>query len=419
MTSIGTIPESPLAPLDWLPCPAEQELTHRVLYSESTPCGTRVVLATREANAKTARYIVERTVSENFVRVQQTRFMVGGLRIQFVRHGSGRLDSLAIEMIDPRSLLFSSFDDVVNRSKDSRHAALRDQFAFLLGSSVRGLPLTLEQRARLNQLNQTLGDEDLHGAISDVFGKSSLPSPVHTAVDRLRYWRNIVVRRPRAVASYAVSESARRLHLLLDPPGLFIVMLGPDGAGKSTAKNAIINGLRSIFSGTISWHWRPGVIWRVGPATPLRLPHAKQPRDRAMSILYLLAVFADTWVGYLRTGRGILMDHGLVTCDRYFRDVLVDPLRYRYNGPQWFPKFLEKLAPRPDLVIVLDADENVMFNRKPELTLEELRRQRAGYAQLAGANRNTRLIRSDVSIEQTSEDVLRQVIEFLSSRIAS
>jgi hypothetical protein len=71
---------------------------------------------------------------------------------------------------------------------------------------------------------------------------------------------------------------------------------------------------------------------------------------------------------------------GLIMFDRYFQDLLVDPIRYRYGGPMWLPRLLNAFVPPPDLLLlVLDAAEEVILSRKRELPPVELRRQRASY----------------------------------------
>jgi hypothetical protein len=102
--------------------------------------------------------------------------------------------------------------------------------------------------------------------------------------------------------------------------------------------------------------------------------------------------------------------------DRYFQDLLVDPLRYRYGGPTWFARLLNRFVPPPDLIfLVLDAEEEVILSRKREVPREELRRQRASYRQLTVDPRAT-LIRTDRGTEMTYEEACRFIVENMVER---
>jgi thymidylate kinase len=150
---------------------------------------------------------------------------------------------------------------------------------------------------------------------------------------------------------------------------------------------------------------------------PIANPHGEPPRGPLGSAVVLLGVFSDYWLGYIFVIRPVLARAGLVVFDRYYHDVLVDPLRYRYGGPMWLPRMLSRFVPLPDLsFLVLDADEDVILSRKRELPPEELRRQREGYQQFTGGDKRASLIRTDQGIEATVEKATRFVAEALSQR---
>ncbi len=419
MSTPGVVPQHDLEPVEWSEHLLQKGLCHYVIYSDVRACRTHVVLATKTSMRDSSLIVVNAAKEQGFIRVQQTQFMVGGLHICFVRN-TGGLEILFVDLLDDRTLLLPLPGDI--DPDKVHHVTDEEQLKFLLACSIRNLPLTPEQSERAAQLASRLPEQSVLSILRSLCGGNrKIAAPNSSIRNRLRYWCSLARNQPKSVAYYACRKLLRRAPLETGRRGMFVVMLGPDGAGKSTAKTALINAYAPLFTEILSWHWRPGLIWPVGPATPLRRPHAKQPRPTMLSLFYLAAVFLDTWAGYLRYGRAVLNRGGLITCDRYFRDVLVDPLRYRYKGPPWIPRLLGNWVPRPDLEIVLDADEKVMFDRKPELTVEELRRQRFAYAQLvqSASPARARLLRSDHSIEQTSQDVVNSVMVFLSSRTAS
>jgi hypothetical protein len=107
----------------------------------------------------------------------------------------------------------------------------------------------------------------------------------------------------------------------------------------------------------------------------------------------------------------------LVIFDRYYHDLLIDPLRYRYGGPMWLARFLGRLVPPPDLLfLVLDAEDGVILSRKREVPLEELRRQRAGYQQFITGDRRAALVTTDKGVQKTTEEATRLIVEYLAER---
>jgi len=199
--------------------------------------------------------------------------------------------------------------------------------------------------------------------------------------------------------------------------GLCIVMLGPDGTGKSTMRAQLLRDLAPMFQQTRSWHFRPRVIGRIGPGRPIKQPHSMRPRGWFASVLYLFTVFADYWLGYLLHIRPLLAGSSLVVLDRYFHDILIDPIRYRYGGPMWLVRGMRFFVPPRDILfLVLDADENVIYTRKRELSFEELSRQRKAYVAWAKEQPNSLIVRTDSSIEQSAAEVLQGVLHYINLR---
>lgn len=61
--------------------------------------------------------------------------------------------------------------------------------------------------------------------------------------------------------------------------------------------------------------------------------------------------------------------------DRYFYDYLIDPRRGRLALPQWNIRMFSFVVPKPDVILCLGADPEIIHARKPELPLEETKRQ--------------------------------------------
>jgi thymidylate kinase len=130
----------------------------------------------------------------------------------------------------------------------------------------------------------------------------------------------------------------------------------------------------------------------------------------------LFAYLLDYWLGYWLLIRPILARSGLVIFDRYFDDLLIDAKRYRYGRPLWVARVLRSFMPKPDLVLVLDAPDEVVLSRKQEVAPEEVRRQRRLYSQYQSEMPDSRLIDATASVDQVTAQSARAILEFLEQR---
>jgi thymidylate kinase len=134
-------------------------------------------------------------------------------------------------------------------------------------------------------------------------------------------------------------------------------------------------------------------------------------------MLQLLAHLADYWLGYWVAVRPVVARTGLVIFDRYFDDVIADPVRYRYGGPLWWPRLLRRLTPRPDLLFILDAPEEIVLARKRECEPEQLRMQRQSYLRLAAGDARARVIASGNPPQSVVNQCMESIVALLNQRL--
>lgn len=158
--------------------------------------------------------------------------------------------------------------------------------------------------------------------------------------------------------------------------GRFIVVAGPDGSGKTTITDAIAAHAQAKGVSVYRAHHRPGLIaGRRADAGPVTDPHAKPPRRFPLAAAKLLLVLADYLLGWAVLWRRHRRE-GLLLLERGWLDMAVDPRRYRL--PERLASGVVALArvlPRPDAVLLLTGDPELLHARKPEIGVAEVSRQ--------------------------------------------
>ena len=218
-----------------------------------------------------------------------------------------------------------------------------------------------------------------------------------------------------------------------------IALVGPDGAGKSTigrkleqispipvkyiymgvnleSSNLVLPTTRLLLEIKRARGGRPDIA--VGPhdaskARPRPKGLIKQVAAGLKSGLRLTNLIAEEWFRqtvvwyYTLRGYHVLQDRHFFF-DYYAHDIANDdphrPLSSRIHG-----FMLNKLYPKPDFVIFLDAPTEVLFARKPEGTLAALEERRQEYIRL----RDVVKAFAVVDVSQPVDEVAREISELI------
>jgi thymidylate kinase len=223
-----------------------------------------------------------------------------------------------------------------------------------------------------------------------------------------------------ASAQVGLKIALRGVRAWLRPNGLFCVMLGPDGVGKSTTIQRLQLELQTLFGPCRKERWRPGIIRKVTPDSSNRMPHAKLQRGGVTSTLFVFWLALDFSIGYAISAYPEMARSQTIIFDRYFHDLLIDPKRYRYAGPMWIARLISWfIPPRKALFIILDAEEEVILSRKQELPLHELRRQRNAYRNFGLRAPSSMIISTEKPVDEIVVEIIDKILDVLASRNAA
>lgn len=203
-------------------------------------------------------------------------------------------------------------------------------------------------------------------------------------------------RHPWLAVRRAAASLARKLKRFWRPTGLFVVILGPDGSGKSTVTGLVLGEMERAFRRTWRFHWRPGLLPKLkrgtdqpavahsgASSTQLQQPAQISKYRGLVSLARFLYYWLDFVLGYWLIIYPRKAQTTLVIGERYFADVLVHPARYGFDVSPRLMRLAARFVPSPDLLIVLGGDPEAIYARKPELPAALIEAQIRAYREEA------------------------------------
>ena len=210
--------------------------------------------------------------------------------------------------------------------------------------------------------------------------------------------------------------------------GLSVAFLAPDGGGKSTIIKGITESCAERFAAVSYFHFRPEWLKNLGqihianptqeqcenrePGTeppPNATPHDVKLQSRMKSFIRFMYYNVDFILGTWFKINPLKRKNHLVIFDRYYYDYFADTIRYKYNLSQSLIRRFARLIPRPDIVFILDADTEVIWNRKREVPLEEVARQRKAYVSILDMN----LYGVRIDVTRSVEEIVAEVTDII------
>lgn len=226
-------------------------------------------------------------------------------------------------------------------------------------------------------------------------------------------------------------------------PKMFTVaLIGPDGAGKSTiarrleqtsplpmkymymgvnleSSNMVLPTTRFLLELKRANGQRPDIAARPrdhNPTRPRPKSLVKRMAARLRTNLRYINLAAEEWYRqvlvwyYTWRGYSVILDRHFYF-DYYAHDIANKnpsrPLNSRLHG-----YMLDKIYPKPDFVIFLDAPAEVFYARKPEGTLEACERRRQEYIELRDVVKSWAVVDVSQPVDKVVSDVSKLIVNF-------
>lgn len=162
--------------------------------------------------------------------------------------------------------------------------------------------------------------------------------------------------------------------------GFSIGFTGPDGSGKTTVIDLLIERLGDVFRKAHKYyHFRPALFGNLGEvahSAGLKKevdrnysdPHRGGKTSVLSSLVRLLYYSADYVMGYWVKVKSVTRITRVVIFDRYYTDIICDSRRSRiYLNPKFLYGWAKLFIPSLDYNILLTASTDTILRRKREL----------------------------------------------------
>ncbi|OEK07758.1 hypothetical protein A8C32_14800 [Flavivirga aquatica] len=181
--------------------------------------------------------------------------------------------------------------------------------------------------------------------------------------------------------THNAKNKLRILKRIIKPTGIAISFLGPDGSGKSTIIDGLINKTLP-YRKTAYFHLKPIINNTTNSSKVTKAPHKYKPYSKSKSYFKLLFFIYQYNLGWIKNISSLRIKSTLIIFDRYYDDLIVDYKRYRYGGSKNIAKLTRHFIPKPELYFILTADANIIYSRKQEVDYYELQTQIEDYKTL-------------------------------------
>jgi len=221
---------------------------------------------------------------------------------------------------------------------------------------------------------------------------------------------------------YNINYLAHKLLNLFKTQGSLIAFVGPDGSGKTTIISKLEHDLLNFYTKSSVFHTRLNIFPELKTGLGLSNPKVKETKNNkvevknvkqnklsiVMNSIVVLYYYLEFIIGnfYL----WILKKRGhFIMFDRYFYDFFIQP-----NTRNFIWKFKNALLffiIKPNCIVHLYADPEIIYARKQELSVEEIREQNILFEKLFINNKNYyKIVTSTLSLDEVESNILKLIL---------
>lgn len=203
--------------------------------------------------------------------------------------------------------------------------------------------------------------------------------------------------------------------------GFSVGFTGPDGSGKTTVIDLILERLAPVFrSAHKYYHFRPALFGNLGEVAhnaglkkevdrDYCQPHRGEKTGLLSSFVRLLYYSIDYIIGYFVKVKSVTRITRVVIFDRYYTDIICDSRRSRiYLNYKFLYGFGKLFIPSLDYNILLTASTDTILARKKELNEEGIQTINRKIDYLSGKKGYMKILN-----EQTPEVAVAEILNYI------